>query len=108
MPFFPVDDMSLIHSVAERFELYIAGLELANGFSELVDPNEQAQRFNAEVALIEAQGRVPAPLPEQFLADLQNVPSASAGIALGLDRLCMSFLGPEHINDVVAFVPGDW
>ena len=89
---------------AERFELYLCGLELANGFSELIDPVEQRQRFQ-EACLVRGQrGVSPGVLPERFLAELAAVPP-SAGIALGLDRLVMLTLGAERIDQVVAFPP---
>lgn len=91
-------------SVAERFELYVAGLELANGFSELVDPVEQRTRFLAEQETIRLLGRDPGPMPERFLDALGAMPSA-AGIALGVDRLVMLFADAEHIDQVVAFTP---
>lgn len=90
--------------VAERFELYINGLELANGFSELTNVAEQRQRFEQERVKIRKQGREPGPMPERFLAALKNMPK-SAGIALGVDRLLMLFLDTARIDDVVAFVP---
>ena len=90
--------------VAERFELYVAGLELANGFSELVDPVEQRARFLAEQAIIRLQGRDPGPMPEVFLDGLETMPPA-AGIALGVDRLVMLFGGADNIDQVVAFMP---
>ncbi len=91
-------------AVAERFELYVAGLELANGFSELVDPMEQRARFLAEQEVIRLRGRAPGPLPEPFLVELVEMPSA-AGIALGVDRLVMLFAGADNIDQVVAFTP---
>lgn len=93
-------------NLAERFELYIDGLELANGFSELIDPVEQRQRFVEEQRRIAATGRTPPPLPEKFLAELAAMPP-SAGIALGLDRLAMLLLGVESIEAVIAFPPED-
>ncbi len=90
--------------VAERFELYVGGIELANGFSELIDPEEQRSRFLADRARIKEQGRDPGPMPERFLDDLSNMPPA-AGIALGVDRLIMLFLGAESIDDAVTFIP---
>ena len=91
-------------SVAERFELYLAGLELANGFSELSDPIEQLERFKA-VNLLRNERDLPTlPIPEPFLRDLENMPP-SAGIALGVDRLVMIFADMECIDDVVAFAP---
>jgi lysyl-tRNA synthetase class 2 len=91
-------------SVAERFELYIGGLELANGFSELTDAREQRQRFTEALKLRAQKGYAAYPMPESFLAALQNLP-ASAGIALGLDRLTMIFADAQSIDDVVSFVP---
>lgn len=90
--------------LAERFELYIAGIEVANAFSELTDPVEQRQRFTADEAARRAQGKEPLPLPERFLTELDNLPP-SAGIALGLDRLVMLLTGVATIDAVVAFPP---
>jgi len=92
--------------VAERFELYIDGLELANAFSELTDPEEQRCRFEKDEELRRTAGKTPYPLPEKFLAELENMPEA-AGIALGLDRLIMLITGAKKIDDVVAFGPDD-
>jgi lysyl-tRNA synthetase class 2 len=93
-------------SVAERFELYIDGLELANAFSELTDPLEQRRRFAADEKRRRAAGKPPYPLPENFLNELAAMPEA-AGIALGLDRLVMLITDAERIDDVVAFTPGE-
>ena len=90
--------------LAERFELYIAGIEIANAFSELTDPLEQRQRFNTDEAARRAQGKEPLPLPEKFLTELANLPP-SAGIALGLDRLVMLLTGADKVDEVVAFSP---
>ncbi|MDF1614503.1 EF-P lysine aminoacylase EpmA [Desulfurivibrio dismutans] len=90
--------------LAERFELYVAGLELANGFSELIDPVEQRRRFQADRRQIRAAGHKPPPMPEPFLAELNAMPEA-AGIALGVDRLVMIMLGRERIDEVLAFTP---
>lgn len=92
--------------VAERFELYIAGLELANAFSELTDPIEQRQRFAHEEELRRHAGQPPYPSPEKFLDELTHMPP-SAGIALGIDRLIMLLTDTECIDDVVAFAPED-
>ena len=92
--------------VAERFELYIDGLELANAFSELTDPHEQRCRFEADEAARRDAGKVPYPLPEKFLTEMATMPEA-AGIALGLDRLIMLLSDAESINDVVAFTPDE-
>ncbi|WP_224962902.1 EF-P lysine aminoacylase EpmA [Geomonas subterranea] len=89
-------------SVAERFELYMGGLEIANAFSELIDPVEQRARFEAEAAERLRQGKPAYPMPEKFLDALSGMPEA-AGIALGLDRLVMVLLDAESIDDVVAF-----
>lgn len=90
--------------VAERVELYIAGLELANGFTELIDPEEQASRFKAEQDLRKRLGKKNYPLPESFLQNLARMPRC-AGIAAGLDRIIMLFCDTTEIDDVVAFVP---
>ena len=92
--------------VAERFELYIDGLELANAFSELIDPLEQRRRFAADEGRRRAAGKTPYPMPERFLDQLAAIPEA-AGIALGLDRLVMLIAGAQSIDDVVAFTPDD-
>ena len=92
--------------VAERFELYIDGLELANAFSELTDPLEQRKRFTADEEQRRGAGNHPYPLPENFLTDLSAMPEA-AGIALGLDRLVMLINDAEKIADVVAFNPDE-
>jgi lysyl-tRNA synthetase class 2 len=92
-------------SVAERFELYWASLELANGFSELTDPTEQRQRFEAANEARRRAGRVAYPPAETFLQSLDHLP-ACAGIALGVDRLIMLLSDADHIDQVVAFPPG--
>lgn len=90
--------------VAERFELYICGMELANGFSELTDVSEQRRRFLEAVAERERMGKAASPMPEPFLDDLSRMPEA-AGIALGLDRLVMVLTDAAVIDQVVAFTP---
>jgi lysyl-tRNA synthetase class 2 len=91
-------------SMAERFELYISGLELCNAFSELTDPVEQRTRFENEEKIRRESGLQAYPLPEKFLESLQFMPEAS-GIALGVDRLVMLFVNTTKIDDVVAFTP---
>lgn len=91
-------------SVAERFELYLCGIELANAFSELTDATEQRQRFAREEAQRRAAGKPPYPSPERFLAELPAMPP-SAGIALGIDRLVMMLTDTTRIDDIVAFTP---
>ena len=86
--------------VAERFELYVNGLELANAFSELTDAAEQRRRFEADMALKERLYRQRYPLDEDFLAALETMPPA-AGIALGVDRLVMCAVGAAKIDDVL-------
>jgi lysyl-tRNA synthetase class 2 len=90
--------------VAERFELYIAGVELCNGFSELTDPAEQRRRFEKEMGDRRCDGKPHYPMPERFLEALEHMP-ASTGNALGIDRLVMLMAGTPHIDDVVAFPP---
>jgi lysyl-tRNA synthetase class 2 len=89
-------------AVAERFELYIGGLEIANAFSELIDVEEQTGRFEAGAAERAASGKAVYPVAEKFLSALGGMPE-SAGIALGLDRLVMVLLDAEKIDEVVAF-----
>jgi lysyl-tRNA synthetase class 2 len=91
-------------TIAERFELYINGLEIANGFSELTDAEEQRARFLTEMNIIRESGRVPGPMPDRFLDDLVHLRSA-AGIALGMDRLAMVLWGVASIDGVVPFTP---
>ena len=88
--------------VAERFELYIGGLEIANAFSELNDAAEQRVRFEAAAAERASFGKAPYPVAEKFLDALDEMPD-SAGIALGLDRLVMVLLDAASIDEVVAF-----
>ena len=86
--------------VAERFELYVCGVEIANAFGELTDPAEQRRRFEAEMA---EKARVHGeryPLDEDFLAALAQMPPAS-GIALGFDRLAMLATGAQRIEQVL-------
>jgi elongation factor P--(R)-beta-lysine ligase len=91
-------------AIAERFELYIGGMELANGFSELTDAREQRKRF-AEALQARADKKwARYTMPEKFLAALPAMPDA-AGVALGIDRLAMLLAGSTRIDDVVAFPP---
>jgi lysyl-tRNA synthetase class 2 len=91
-------------SVAERFEIYMGGLELANAFSELTDGDEQRARFSREREYRRQQGKATYPSPEHFLDALHTMPD-SAGIALGVDRLVMIFTDKDTIDDVVTFTP---
>ncbi len=93
--------------VVERFELYINGVELANGFSELTDHEEQRLRFIEEITVMEKYGRSGVKIPERFLDDLQKLDIA-AGIALGVDRLFMLLQGYDNLSESVTFHPGDF
>jgi lysyl-tRNA synthetase class 2 len=90
--------------LAERFELYIGGLELCNAFTELNDANEQRARFDAERESRGQAGLTVYPMPQRFLEALKEMPNA-AGNALGIDRLVMLFADTTEIDDVVAFTP---
>jgi lysyl-tRNA synthetase class 2 len=85
---------------SERFELYVCGIELANGFGELNDPDEQRRRFAAEMDEHRRIYGEAYPIDEDFLAALAEMPPAS-GIALGFDRLVMLATGAERIEDVL-------
>ena len=91
-------------SVAERFEIYAGGLELANAFSELTDAEEQRKRFQKEDEFRRRSKKTAYPVPEKFLDALSDMPESS-GIALGVDRLAMIFAGSASIDEVVAFTP---
>ncbi|MFM2152023.1 MAG: hypothetical protein RL199_458, partial [Pseudomonadota bacterium] len=88
--------------VAERFELYAGGLELANGFSELVDADEQRRRFEAEQSERRDAGREVYPLDEPFLEAVARMPPA-AGVAVGFDRLALWLLAAESIDEVLLY-----
>ena len=89
-------------AVAERFELYLGPLELANGYHELNDAAEQRARFEQDCAVRAARGDVQPPLDEALLAALPSMPDC-AGVALGVDRLMMAMLGTGRIADVLAY-----
>lgn len=86
--------------VAERFELYACGVELANGFGELTDVVEQRRRFEAAMAARRERGVEAYPIDEDFMAALSLMPAAS-GIALGFDRLVMLAAGAERVDQVL-------
>lgn len=90
-------------SVAERWELYLGGMELANAYSELIDPVEQESRFAAAAARRLERGLPPYPPDEDFLAALRHGIPPFAGCALGFDRLVMALTDAERIDEVIAF-----
>lgn len=89
--------------VAERFELYVDGVELANGFGELTDPIEQRERFEQDNAQRRALGKPEQPYPQRFLDVLESGLPESSGVALGVDRLLMLRLGADSISEVLPF-----
>ncbi|RUT66447.1 elongation factor P lysine(34) lysyltransferase [Morganella morganii] len=106
---FPASQASLAeissedHRVAERFEVYYKGVELANGFRELTDAAEQRQRFERDNRKRAGMGLPEQPIDENLLAALEHGFPECAGVALGIDRLIMLALGAERISDVIAF-----
>jgi lysyl-tRNA synthetase class 2 len=102
---YPVSEAALARPthdprVAERFELYVCGVEIANAFGELTDPAEQRRRFEAEMAEKQRVHGERYPVDEDFLAALAAMPPAS-GIALGFDRLVMLATGAPRIEQVL-------
>jgi lysyl-tRNA synthetase class 2 len=89
--------------VAARFELYLDGVELANGFHELTDPAEQRQRFARDLAVRRARDQIRPPLDEHLLAALEAGVPDCAGVALGFDRLVAIALGAARLADAMAF-----
>jgi lysyl-tRNA synthetase class 2 len=89
--------------VAERFELYVAGIELCNGFGELVDVHEQRARLERDQAERRARGLPVYPIDERFLEALARGIPPSGGNALGLDRLVALACGTTNVADVIAF-----
>jgi lysyl-tRNA synthetase class 2 len=89
--------------VAERFELYYRGIELANGFHELTDAAEQRLRFEEVNAARHADGRRALPMPESLLAALDHGLPACTGVALGFDRLVMLAIDAASLEDVLTF-----
>ena len=89
--------------VASRFEVYIAGLEIANGFHELQNAEEQKQRFDRDLKIRAALKKNNVPIDQRFLASLQQGLPACAGVALGLDRLMMVATGVNNISAVLSF-----
>ncbi len=91
------------HFVGERFEVYIQGIELANGYHELTDDEEQRQRFNSDNIQRKKMHLLELPIDENLLAALAHGMPECAGVALGVDRLIMLATKASHINEVIAF-----
>lgn len=89
--------------VAERFELYLGPLELANGYHELLDADEQRRRFQRDHAVRAGRGDVLPPIDEALLGALAAGMPACSGVAMGMDRLLMTMLGTGRIADVLAY-----
>ncbi len=90
-------------TVADRFELYVGGVELCNGFGELTDSREQRRRFEKDRARRRELGRPALPIDEAFMGALEEGLPPCAGNALGVDRLIALALGAESIGQVMAF-----
>jgi lysyl-tRNA synthetase class 2 len=90
-------------AVAARFEFYVDGIELANGFHELANADEQRARFTRDLATRHARGQVQPPLDERLLAALQSGMPDCAGVALGFDRLVAVGLGAARLSEAMAF-----
>ncbi len=88
---------------AERFELYIGGMELANAYSELIDGKEQRLRLKQEQKLRKRLNKTVFDIDEEFIQSLESIKQSCAGIALGIDRLIMLLLNKKNIEDVLLF-----
>jgi lysyl-tRNA synthetase class 2 len=88
--------------IAERFELYVGGFELANGYHELTDACEQRKRFEADLEKRRLSGKILPALDARLLAAMPSLPPC-AGVAMGLDRLMMRLLGKQSMADVIGF-----
>ncbi len=89
--------------VAERFELYLQGVEICNGYQELTDPGELRRRFAGQSEKRRREGRPPLPRESRLLKAMDSGMPESAGVALGFDRLLMILLGAERLDEVLAF-----
>jgi lysyl-tRNA synthetase class 2 len=109
---FPCDQAALARvrpeatPLAERFEVYLGAVELANGYQELRDSDELRRRFEHDNRQRMARGDEPMPVDEALLEALRHGLPDCAGVALGVDRLLMAMLGLEHIDMAIAF-PAD-
>ncbi len=90
-------------AVAARFEFYIDGIELANGFHELANGDEQRARFTQDLAIRQARGQIQTPLDERLLAALRAGMPDCAGVALGFDRLMAIAVGAARLSEAMAF-----
>lgn len=90
-------------AVADRFEVYVGKVELANGFFELTDAEEQLARFEADNRQRQRNQQHPMPIDRRLLAALEHGLPACAGVAVGMERLLMVLTGASHINEVLAF-----
>ena len=88
--------------LADRFEAYVGGLEISNGFGELVDAEQQRARLTRDVEQREQEGLPAYPIDERFLGALEEGLPPSGGNALGFDRLVMLLAGASHIEEVLA------
>jgi len=108
---FPVNQAALAKiryddpPVAERFEVYIQGKEIANGFHELTDPQEQRQRFRQDQAYRQLQQKNIPDIDDRLIQALEVGLPNCAGVALGIDRLLMCLIDKKHIKEVITF---DW
>lgn len=93
-------------TTAQRFEVYFQGMELSNGYYELLDPIELEKRFHEDNALRKSRGLPERPIDEKLLAAQRSGIPDCAGVSLGLDRLMILALGAKHICEVVAFTHG--
>jgi lysyl-tRNA synthetase class 2 len=89
--------------VGQRFELYVDGIELANGYCELTDATEQRRRFEADNARRRERGQPERPIDEHLLAALEHGLPECSGVALGVDRLLMLKTGASEVRDVLSF-----
>jgi lysyl-tRNA synthetase class 2 len=92
---------------ALRFELYMAGVEIANAFEELTDPVEQRARFEEDLRRRKEQGKPLYPIDDKLLEALPKMPLVTSGVAVGLDRLVMLMVGAQSVDEVMAFVEED-